>query len=888
MGGFIRAEVRVDGIVQGVGFRPFVHREATRLGLRGLVGNDERGVVIEVEGASAAVAEFVETVRHRPPPLATVDRVTSRRIPVTGEHGFRIAPSTGTGHGRALISPDVATCDDCLRELFDPADRRYGYPFINCTACGPRFTIVRESPYDRARTTMASFAMCAACASEYHDPASRRFHAQPVCCAACGPRLRLVYADREAPSGAHPDAFSGTGPHAPGGADGDAADGAGRDGSGGPGGDPVEQAAHLLRRGAVLAVKGIGGYHLAVRADSEDAVQTLRARKRREERPFAVMVPDLETARALCHIDAREERLLTDARRPIVLLRRRPGGIPAHDAGSRLDIAETPRIAETGIAEGPGIADAVAPGDRYLGVMLPYSPAHHLLLARFPQPIVLTSGNVSDEPIAYVDATALERLSGIADAFLLHDRPIHVRADDSVVRVVRGRELPVRRSRGHVPRPSRLAREARRPVLGCGAELKHTFCLAEGRHAFVSHHIGDLENYETLRSFTGGVRHFERLFGIRPELVAHDLHPEYLSTKYAREREDAEPVGVQHHHAHIASCLADNGAAGPVIGVAFDGLGYGLDGTLWGGEFLVAGLTGFRRAGHLAAVPMPGGAAAIRQPWRMAAAYLAGTGAARGLGVRDRNAARWDAVVAMAAKGVNAPLTSSAGRLFDAVAALTTGRDTVTYEGQAAVELERIADPDERRAYPCRILDGPEPPLADSTILGTAHASTRINREISDATNDSAPEFPRARSATTSATTTAAITAMAAADAGGAAFVVPGHDLVRAVLDDLAAGVEAPLVSARFHNGVARIIVEGCARVREHTGLSVVALSGGVFQNALLLERAAAWLEERGFTVLTHTRVPPNDGGISLGQVAVAAARDRFHEDRPAPGPLAR
>ncbi|MEV7968596.1 carbamoyltransferase HypF [Sphaerisporangium sp. NPDC088356] len=761
----VRAEIRVDGVVQGVGFRPFVHRLATRLGLCGVVGNDEHGVFIEVEGLSTAVAEFLETVRHRPPPLAIVDGVTWREVPVTGVPGFGIAPSTGAGRGRALISPDVATCADCLRELEDPSDRRYGYPFINCTACGPRFTIVRASPYDRAGTTMAAFEMCQACSAEYHDPASRRFHAQPLCCAECGPRLRLVDASlREIP------------------------------------GDPVAEAAGLLRAGRLLAVKGIGGYHLAVRADLERAVTALRAGKHREDRPFALMVPCLAAARLLCEIGPDEERLLTGRRRPIVLLRRR---------------AEHP-AAKDGLI---GVADAVAPGARSLGVMLPYSPLHHLLLRHFPTPIVLTSGNVSDEPIAYLDEVAFKRLHGISDAFLVHDRPIHTRTDDSVVRVFRGRELPIRRSRGYVPAPLPLPAEVRRPVLGCGAELKHTFCLAEGRRAFVSHHIGDLENYETLRSFTDGVGHFQRLFGIRPEVVAHDLHPEYLSTKYALEREGVELVGVQHHHAHIASCLADNGEAGPVIGVAFDGLGYGPDGTLWGGEFLVADLAGFERAGHLETVPMPGGATAIRRPWRMAAAYL-GTGAPEGLSIRERNAGQWDAVAAMAARGVNAPPTSSAGRLFDAVAAMVTGRDAVTYEGQAAVELEQIAAPGERRAYPCRILD----PAGGAT-------------------------------------------------AGERPFTVAGRDLVEAVLEDTRAGAEAGVISARFHNGVARLIVEGCLRVRERTGLAAVALSGGVFQNLFLVERATGLLEERGFRVLLHSRVPPNDGGISLGQVAVAAAR---------------
>ncbi len=756
----------MDGIVQGVGFRPFVHRLATRLELRGVVGNDERGVFIEVEGGSAAVAAFLAAVRDSPPPLAVVDRVTARDIPVTGAPGFSIAPSTGPGRGRALISPDVATCDDCLRELDDPADRRFGYPFVNCTACGPRFTIVRASPYDRAATTMAGFPMCGACAAEYHDPASRRFHAQPVCCPACGPRLRLLHSSRPAAPGDQGDP-------------GDRVEAAG---------DPVEGAAAVLAGGGILAVKGIGGYHLAVRADLERAVTALRARKHREDRPFALMAADLAGARRLCDIGPGEERALTGPRRPIVLMRRR--------------------------ADAP-VAASVAPGARELGVMLPYSPVHHLLLRRCPGPIVLTSGNVSDEPIAYLDEAALARLGGIADAFLIHDRPIHTRTDDSVVRVFRGRESPIRRSRGHVPRPVPLVRAARRPVLGCGAELKHTFCLAEGGRAFVSHHIGDLENHETLRSFTEGVRHFERLFGIRPDVVAYDPHPEYLSTKYALDREDAALVAVQHHHAHVASCLTDNGEAGPVIGVAFDGLGHGPDGTLWGGEFLVAGLAGFERAGHLAVVPMPGGAAAVRQPWRMAASYL-GARAPEGLAVRERNAGRWDAVVAMASRGVNAPLTSSAGRLFDAVAALTTGRDTVTYEGQAAIELERIADPGERGAYPCRLVD----------------------------------------------------------PGGGAPFMVAGTDLVEAVLADAAAGVDPPVISARFHNGVALLIARGCLRVRDGTGLTAVALSGGVFQNVLLTERAAALLEGHGFRVLLHTGVPPNDGGVSLGQAAVAAARD--------------
>jgi hydrogenase maturation protein HypF len=750
--------VRVEGIVQGVGFRPFVHALARRLGLAGLVGNDAGGVFVEVEGSAETVERFLEALAAEAPPLAVIERVTATPLEPTGVAGFAIAPSLAGGDRQTLVSPDTATCADCLRELADPADRRYRYPFINCTNCGPRFTIVRDVPYDRPATTMAAFELCADCAREYGDPADRRFHAQPVCCPACGPSLALL--DRRAVP----------------------ADG-----------DPLAGAAARLRDGAVVAVKGLGGYHLAADAGSEPAVAALRARKHREDKPFAVMVADLEAARRLCEVGPAEEAMLASSRRPIVLLRRR--------------------------AEGAAVAAPVAPGNRSLGVMLPYTPLHHLLLAEVGRPIVLTSGNVSDEPIAYQDAEALERLGGIADWFLVHDRPIHVRADDSVVRTFGGRELPLRRSRGFAPQPLALPWPFPRHVLACGAELKHTFCLAKGGHAFLSHHIGDLENYETYRSFTEGVAHFRRLFDVDPEVVAHDLHPEYLSTKYALELDGVELEGVQHHHAHVAACLADNGEAGPVIGVAFDGLGFGTDGTIWGGELLVADLRGFRRAGHLEQVPMPGGAAAIREPWRMAAAWL--DAALEGvtperLAVVDRNRDRWEQVVALGRSGMAAPVTSSAGRLFDAVAAILGVRDTVNYEGQAAVELEQLADPGESAAYPARVAEADDEPLR----LG-------------------------------------------------------GADLVRAVVDDLSAGVAPALIAARFHNGLAAATVAACDTLREQTGLGTVALSGGVFQNMLLLERTVADLEARRFRVLTHSRVPPNDAGISLGQAAIAGARDR-------------
>jgi hydrogenase maturation protein HypF len=755
VGGTIRTRVRVEGIVQGVGFRPFVHALAIRLRLAGLVGNDAQGVFAEVEGRPESVAEFMTALEREAPPLAVIERVSSEPIEPNGDTRFLIVQSEAGGERSVLISPDTATCEDCIRELFDPAERRYRYPFVNCTNCGPRFTIIRDVPYDRPFTTMAAFEMCADCAREYHDPADRRFHAQPVCCPECGPSLRLIDRDKRALEG-----------------------------------DPLDRTAELLRDGRVIAVKGLGGYHLAALASSELAVAALRSRKHREDKAFALMVQDLDAAPSLCAVSDHEATLLTTSRRPIVLLRRLPGA---------------------------PVAPSVAPGNRFLGLMLPYTPLHHLLCSEVGEAIVLTSGNVSDEPIAYHDDEAFERLRGIADSFLTNDRPIHIRTDDSVTRSFRGHEIILRRARGYTPQPLLLAQPVVRPVLACGAELKNTFCLAKGRHAFVSHHIGDLENYETFRSFTEGIEHFRRLLGISPEVVAHDLHPEYLSTRYALDLEDVDVLGVQHHHAHVASCLADNGEEGPVIGVAFDGLGLGTDGTIWGGEFLVADLAGFERAGHLETVPMPGGAAAIKQPWRMAAAYLDaafGGMVPEGLDVVRRNEARWSDVLEVARTGVNSPPTSSAGRLFDAVAAIVGVRDAINYEGQAAIELEQMADPNEGGAY-------------------------------------------------------------AVATEGERPFRVRGADLVAAAVEDIRSGVGPRTVAARFHNGVAAAVVEASSRIRDAIGLMTVALSGGVFQNMLLLERVVAGLEAGGFRVLLHSRVPPNDGGISFGQTAVAGARDR-------------
>jgi hydrogenase maturation protein HypF len=675
-------------------------------------------VLLEVEGPEPAVEDFLQRLPREAPPLASVERIARAGLDPVGEAGFEIRASPAGRSPDALVSPDSATCNDCLRELFDPEDRRYRYPFVNCTNCGPRFTIVTGVPYDRPLTTMAGFRMCAACQAEYDDPADRRFHAQPNACPDCGPSLS-------------------------------------------PG---LEQAATALRDGLIVAVKGLGGYHLACLAADEDAVASLRSRKHREDRPFALMARDIDAARELVELTAAEADLMAGRERPIVIARRRPGA---------------------------RVAESVAPRTPDLGVMLPYSPLHHLLLADLGEPLVMTSGNVSDEPIAYRDEDARERLAGIADLFLVHDRPIHMRTDDSVVRATSGAPLSIRRSRGYVPEAIPLPLEAP-PLLACGAEQKNAFCLARGRRAWVGHHIGDLGNWETLRSFREGIEHFERLFAVAPEVVAHDLHPEYLSTKHALELEGVELVGVQHHHAHLAACLAEHRELGHAVGAIYDGTGLGTDGAVWGGELLVGSLAAFERVGHLPAVRLPGGEAAIREPWRMACSWLV----ASDLPVPEE----WEQVAQLCRAGTASPWTTSMGRLFDAAAALCGVRTTVSYEGQAAVELEALVDRDERGAYPLPGLDA--------------------------------------------------------------------RPAIAAVVDDLARGVSAGRVAARFHEGVARATAEACAA----TGQTTAVLSGGVFQNRVLLERTSAHLEAAGLRVLRPVRLPPNDGGISYGQAAVAAA----------------
>jgi hydrogenase maturation protein HypF len=751
-----RRKITVQGVVQGVGFRPFVYRLASRLGLGGTVRNDTTGVVIDVEGEAASLETFLQALVAEAPPLARVERVAAEGKAVRHYASFAIEPSGVQEETDVFISPDVATCAACLRELANPHDRRYHYPFLNCTHCGPRFTIIIAAPYDRGRTTMAGFTMCPACQTEYEDPRDRRFHAQPTACPACGPGLRVADSEGNAIMVDNPLAFIGA----------------------------------RLQAGKIVAVKGLGGYHLCCDALQDDAVRELRRRKHREAKPLAIMVQDLATVRGLCQVSAIEAELLASPRRPIVLLRKR---------------------------DGCPIAEEVAPRNRYLGVMLPYTPLHHLLLWHAARPLVMTSGNLTEEPIAYEDDDAIGRLGGIGNYFLTHNRPIHMRCDDSVTRVVLGRELPLRRSRGYAPLPIRLATPCTVPILACGGHLKNTFCLARGEYAFLSHHIGDLEDYRTYRAFVEGIEHIKRLFEIIPEAVAYDLHPGYLSSQYALSLADLPRVAVQHHHAHIASCMAENRCEGPVIGVAWDGTGYGTDGRIWGGEFLVATYAHFQRLAALEEVPLPGGEQAIRQPWRLAAAYLHHVygEAMEDLDVDlirrlDRRA--WPIIRQMLVKGINSPLTSSAGRLFDAVAALLGLRDEVQYEAQAAVELEMLADGVPSTGYAFRIR-GERTPM-----------------------------------------------------------VVETKGIIRGVVDDLIRGEPVPRIAAKFHTTLRQIICEVCGRIRELTGLRRVALSGGVFQNVRLLTEVLSNLQAHGFEVYTHSQVPPNDGGISLGQAVVASA----------------
>jgi hydrogenase maturation protein HypF len=738
------------GIVQGVGFRPFVHNLARELKLGGYVLNSSAGLVAEVEGDPAAVERFIQAVTQQPPPLAWVQEAECSELDALGEESFAIRPSAAVTGEFALVSPDVATCADCRRDVADPADRRFGYPFTNCTNCGPRYTIIRDIPYDRPKTTMTGFAMCAACRAEYEDPGNRRFHAQPIACPECGPALW----------GGPPGLPSLLG--------------------GSP--DPLQQARLRLAAGEILAIKGLGGFHLACDARNHAAVRRLRERKRRSDKPFALMARDLAAIEEVCEVSDADRAALASPRSPIVIL---------------------PRKAEAALPE------AIAPGNRTLGIMLPYTPLHHLLFADAPYALlVMTSGNLSEEPIVVSNGEAQQRLAGVADWFLLHNRDIYMRVDDSVVRTFEGTERVLRRSRGYAPLTMDLGR-AVPELLACGGELKNAFCLTKGRHAILSQHIGDLENYETLVFFEETLANLKRLFRVEPRAVAYDLHPLYLSTKYALAIPNLPKIGVQHHHAHIASCMAENGLSGQVIGVAFDGSGYGPDGAIWGGEFLVAGYAGFERRAHLRYIPLAGGDAAVREPWRAALGYLVDTfGAAAPLANVPEERVR--IVRRMIEKGVNTVRTSSCGRLFDAVAAIVGLRQAVTFEGQAAIELEMAAQDGVAERYPFEIEgDGP--------------------------------------------------------------WQLDFRPVIERIVRETAAGVPQGVVSARFHNTLADAIVETCRRIRGETKLARVCLSGGTFQNMRLLTTAAPALRSAGFQVVLHAKVPPNDGGIALGQAAIAA-----------------
>ena len=760
-----RRRFSLRGIVQGVGFRPFVYTLAQRIGVRGFILNSSSGVMIEAEAPDAALDDFLNSLRTEAPPLARIEHIATAELAPLGDLAFEIRKSDSVPGEFALVSNDVATCSDCWREVLDPENRRFGYPFTNCTNCGPRYTIIRDIPYDRPTTTMAAFQMCADCEAEYHDPTNRRFHAEPNACHVCGPTVAL------AKSGSFPP------PN-------------GSYGFGGLSLSVLADARELLHEGAILAVKGLGGFQLACDAENDTAVRQLRLRKKRSDKPFALMARDIAAVEAFCVVSTADRELLLSPQRPIVILPRRPG---------------------------TGLSSDIAPGNDTIGVMLSYTPLHFLLFGEradsLPEftALVMTSGNISDEPIVTSNKEAWQRLSDVADWLLFHNRDIYMRVDDSVARTFEGRSRVLRRSRGYAPQTIDLA-SPMTELLACGGELKNTFCLTKDRYAILSQHIGDVENYETLEFFNETLANLKKLFRVEPRAVAHDLHPLYLTSRLAAEL-PLPKVGVQHHHAHIASCMAENGLRGKVIGVAFDGTGYGTDGQIWGGEFLVADFAGFERRAHLRYVALPGGDAAVRQPWRPALSYLQeafGAEIPRDLPLFEQVPERERALVSqMIARGLNTVRTSSCGRLFDAVASLAGIRQEVTFEGQAAIELEMVAQLGAGDEYSFDI-DSREPAQIDLRAM------------------------------------------------------------IREIVSDLQNGRSKYVIASRFHNTIAAVIADVCRRLRESEHLSRVCLSGGTFQNMYLLERAVSRLRNLGFEVFVHSAVPPNDGGIALGQAVIA------------------
>ena len=828
-----RVRVNINGIVQGVGFRPLVYRYAKRGNLAGWVSNTSEGVVIEVEGNSEKVDDFLKSLKSFPPPQAKITRLSTSLIPPQNDKQFEILPSIVHSQVKTQISPDIATCPECLEELSSPGDRRYLYPFLNCTNCGPRFTIIKDIPYDRNKTTMEKFMMCSQCQEEYQDPLNRRFHAQPNACPECGPQVTLVQSDEVVASEvsrlslrakrsnleiATSSALGGLLAMTP------------NPKTQSSGVRAIKETVKLLKKGKIVAIKGLGGFHLACDALNEEAVRNLRQRKYRENKPFALMARDLEIAKKFCQVSPEEEELLLSVKRPVVLLKKKTQIV----ADSRRRLSQ--------------IVEQVAPNNKYLGFMLPYTPLHYLLFYELRTTnyeslsvLVMTSGNICEEPIAYENEEAVSRLSTIADYFLFHNRDIYTRCDDSVTRIFlpMKREMLIRRSRGYAPSPLTVPLIFKNEILACGAHLKNTFCLAKGNEVFISHHIGDLENLETLVALEKSVKHFKKLFAIEPAIIAHDLHPEYLSTKYAHRlrtmNSRLRTIPIQHHHAHIVSCLADNGVDNhKVIGVAFDGTGYGEDGNIWGGEFLIADYADFERKAHLKYLPLPGAEQAIKEPWRMAATYLYetyGEGFLRlNLDFTSRlNKSRWAVLEKMIKRRINSPLTSSMGRLFDAVSSLLGLRDEITYEGQAAMELE----------------------MAIKSVQSSKFKVKSYKYGI-----EQEKKF----------------------------FIIKPKEIIMGIVEDLKHSVPVGAISFKFHNTIVEMIVETCMKIRSdfnqnyklrtmNSELNEVALSGGVFQNIFLLDRTFYRLIEEGFRVYSHHQVPTNDGGISLGQAVIANAK---------------
>jgi hydrogenase maturation protein HypF len=749
-----RLNLQIEGIVQGVGFRPFVFSLAHANSLSGWVLNNSRGVEIEIEGPDESLNSFLCQLEKKPPPLSRIISIKRREITPAGGITFSILESKELSDRVPFISPDTDVCDDCIRELFDPADRRYCYPFINCTNCGPRYTIIKDIPYDRDKTTMQPFLLCSECSREYHDPLDRRFHAQPIGCWKCGPRLALCDESGQNIAAA----------------------------------DPLQKTIELLLVGRIAAIKGLGGFHLAVDAASEEAVLRLRARKHREEKPFAIMVRDIEQARRICFITEQEEDILTSKLKPILLLRKKPGH---------------------------GIAEAVAPRNPFFGIMLPYTPVHHLLLKNTFSALVMTSANITDEPITKENQESLTRLKGIADFFLMHNRDIHVRADDSIMRSAAGSLSILRRSRGMVPLGLPLIEDGI-DVLACGAELKNALCFTKEKVAYLSQYIGDMESAEAERIFLESIEHLKNILQVTPEAIAYDLHPGYRATRYALDQSHVRTVGVQHHFAHVASCLAEHGVDGPAIGVAFDGTGYGDDGAIWGSEFFTFDYSGYRRRAHFDYMPLPGGDAAAREPYRMAISYLYRTYKDKmrelELPLLIKYADRLQPFITMMNKKINSPVTSSCGRLFDAVASLTGLRDVMSFEGQAPMELEMAIDEPHELLYPYQV----------------------------------------------------------AAQDAGTDFIISFEAMITGIVDDISRSKTASFISCCFHNTIAQVIADICERISQREGIKLVALSGGVFQNLYLLTRTVDLLRQRQFRVLTHEQVPTNDGGIALGQAVIA------------------